>query len=139
MARATTAEAKRRSLHLAIDAYERGMAIDLNDYYPSSNLPRLYRLRGDADDELRAAETATIAMASCRASLARNVDDPWARLTLLGAASDVGDVAQAREQLDEIRMRGVMRVNLEATIPDLELSQGLHSSPEIRARLEEAL
>jgi hypothetical protein len=38
----------------SIDAYERGMEFDLNQYYCSSNLPRLYKVRkGKGDDEPR--------------------------------------------------------------------------------------
>jgi hypothetical protein len=33
---------RRRYLDRAISSYERGMMADLNDYYPTSNLPRLY-------------------------------------------------------------------------------------------------
>jgi hypothetical protein len=45
---------KRRYLGKAIESYEKGMQLDLNDYYPTSNLPRLYRARGDEDDLIRA-------------------------------------------------------------------------------------
>lgn len=37
---------KARFLNRAIEQYELGMRADLNNYYPSSNLPRLYRARG---------------------------------------------------------------------------------------------
>jgi tetratricopeptide repeat protein len=50
---------RRHYLELAIAAYERGTAEDLNDYYLSSNLPRLYRRRADPGDEERAAEAAS--------------------------------------------------------------------------------
>jgi tetratricopeptide (TPR) repeat protein len=51
---------KSRLLSKAIESYERGMHLDLNDYYSPSNLPRLYRQRnrkGD-DDRARAAAAA---------------------------------------------------------------------------------
>src|SRR5690242_10342802 len=38
----------------AIDCYERGMELNLNEYYCSSNLPRLYRTRARSGDEERA-------------------------------------------------------------------------------------
>lgn len=41
-------------LNRAIEHYERGMMLDLNDYYPSCNLPRLYRERGAEGDPDRA-------------------------------------------------------------------------------------
>src|SRR5262245_45987697 len=42
---AVTAEEKTMYLNKAIQHYERGMELDLNEYYCSSNLPRLYRRR----------------------------------------------------------------------------------------------
>ena len=50
----TDAGEKRRFLSAAIKAYDNGMQLDLNDYYPSSNLPRLYRQRGSRGDDERA-------------------------------------------------------------------------------------
>ncbi len=47
-------EDKAEFLNTAIEAYERGMEIDLNQYYCASNLPRLYRQRKRKGDELRA-------------------------------------------------------------------------------------
>ena len=44
-------EDKAELLNSAIDAYERGMELDLNQYYCSSNLPRLYRQRKLDGDE----------------------------------------------------------------------------------------
>jgi len=42
---------QRNLLARCIGAYERGMDIDLNEYYCSSNLPRLYRQRNQKGDE----------------------------------------------------------------------------------------
>jgi tetratricopeptide (TPR) repeat protein len=50
--------AYRDYLDRAIEHYERGMRLDLNDFYPSSNLPRLYKERGEEGDEHSAAVTA---------------------------------------------------------------------------------
>ena len=44
---------KGQYLSEAIKHYERGMKLDLNDYYPSCNLPRLYRARGRSGDDDR--------------------------------------------------------------------------------------
>ena len=64
------------------------MRIDLNDYYPTSNLPRLYRLRGGEGDEQKAVVAATVTVAACERSVALAKDDEWTRKTLLGAAFD---------------------------------------------------
>ena len=73
---AATTEAERaRYLDLAIDAYEQGMRFDLNDYYPTSNLPRLYRLRGGEGDEQKAVVAAMVTVAACERGVG------WARTT----------------------------------------------------------
>jgi hypothetical protein len=136
MRAASDPAAKRRLLGKAIAAYERGMALDLNDYYPASNLPRLYRLRAGTDDERRAKDAATVATVACQASLTRNPDDPWARPTLLGAAFDTGDLARASELIETIRDEGTIRWNLETTIDDLADSLRLHTDASVRAGLE---
>jgi hypothetical protein len=91
---ATEANDKARylDLDLAIREYDRGMKLDLNDYYPSSNLPRLYRLRNRSGDDDHARVAAAIAMVACERSLARNPDDEWAKSTLLGMSFEAGDV-----------------------------------------------
>lgn len=130
---------RHKFLEKAIDAYERGMALDLNDYYPSSNLPRLYRLRRREGDEKRAVDVATVAMVACRASMARNLDDEWARPTLLGAAFDSGDVEQARELVEQIRQEDITPWKVESTIKDLAHSLSLHEQPEVRTELDKLL
>src|ERR1017187_5725043 len=52
-------------LSRAIDEYETGMKLDLNDYYPSSNLARLYRTRGRKGDEDRARVSAAVTLIAC--------------------------------------------------------------------------
>jgi hypothetical protein len=88
MTRSTDPLECRRYLDRAIAAYERGMAEDLNDYYPSSNLPRLYRRRGDPGDEQKALEVVAVVTAACRRALTRDPQDEWVVLTLLGATFD---------------------------------------------------
>jgi hypothetical protein len=129
-----------RSLYLerAIAAYERGMAEDLNDYYPSSNLPRLYRQRGNAGDEQKALDVAAVVVAACRRAMARDPQDEWAVLTLLGAAFDRGDGAEARVLATQIERSGPAGFHLETTVADLETSCALQP-PDVRAELIEVL
>ncbi len=109
-------------LNKAIANYERGMMLDLNDYYPSSNLPRLYRERGQQEDEEKAARAAKIAVLACERSRKKNPDDPWIPPTLLGAAFDAGDVASARRLLDEMNEHGTAAFHIDTTISDLRRS-----------------
>src|SRR5262249_3323412 len=62
---ATDEADKRRYLNEAIRHYERGMMLDLNDFYPSSNLPRLYRARGSAADVEKARAVAQAVYFAC--------------------------------------------------------------------------
>ncbi|PRX52740.1 uncharacterized protein DUF4071 [Nonomuraea fuscirosea] len=132
-------ETSRDYLDQAIAAYERGMTLDLNDYYPASNLPRLYRLRGGRGDEERAAEVATIVLAACQAGVEHRPWDDWALPTRLGAAFDKGDVELARDLAAQIRRRGITDKQLKTTIRDLELSLSLQKRRRVRAGLRGVL
>jgi len=90
---------RHRYVDQAIRIYERGMTADLNDYYPASNLPRLYRKRGREGDEKLAAVAEVVTMAASQRALARKTADEWVRPTLLGLAFDRGDVARAQQLL----------------------------------------
>jgi hypothetical protein len=139
MRRAGDPTARRRYLERAIDAYERGMVLDLNDYYPAGNLPRLYRTRAGEGDEKRAAETAVVAMTACRASIERHPQDPWVRPALVGAAFDAGDVEEAARLLDRITVDGFAQWQLETTVDDLRDSIRLHEDPVVRSELSRIL
>ena len=128
-----------RYLDLAIEAYEKGMILDLNDYYPTCNLPRLYRLRGREGDEHKAVAAATITAAASQRSITLGQDDIWVRQTLLGAAFDAGDVAEATRLLLDIRTEGPARWQLESTLGDLRVSLSLQQDPAIKAELSHVL
>ncbi len=120
----------------AIKHYERGMKLDLNDYYPSSNLPRLYRARARVGDEDRARAAATVARMACQRSLDRQSSDEWARPTLLGMAFDSGDVTTAEQLCDQVRDEGAALWKLETTLNDLKQSAAQTKDPATRAGLE---
>jgi tetratricopeptide (TPR) repeat protein len=106
----------------AICHYEQGMLLDLNNYYPSSNLPRLYRERGDEGDAERAGVAAQVAMMACERARARNAQDEWLNPTLLGLAFDAGDVAAAKRCVKLVRRDGPAAWKLETTLDDLDRS-----------------
>jgi hypothetical protein len=108
----------------AIEHYERGMQLDLNEYYPSSNLRRLYRLRGEPGDAERANVAATVALAACERARQRNPNDEWVRPTLLGLMFDDGKFSDAQKVLAEIKREGHAKWKLETTLKDLERSLG---------------
>ncbi len=70
-AKAATPADRQMYLSKSIDACERGMELDLNQYYCASNLPRLYKARKRKGDEERA-----IGVNACRRRL-RAGEEAW--------------------------------------------------------------
>jgi hypothetical protein len=126
---------KRRFLDLAIKSYELGMRADLNDYYPTSNLPRLYRQRGRDGDERRAIETEIVAMAGCLRAVETGRDDEWTRPTLLGLAFDRGDLSAIGELVERIEVERAPDWHMVTTIADLQKTTAT-SPASIRSQLE---
>jgi tetratricopeptide (TPR) repeat protein len=122
--------AKGDYLNRAIEHYDRGMRLDLNDYYPPSNLPRLLRLRARSEDEERAAAAVQVTKIACERALQRNPKDDWALLTLLGAAFDAGDVKAATRLYEKIADDGPPAWKLQTTLDDLRLSIQLQQDPQ---------
>ena len=128
-----------RYLDQAIDHYERGMRLDLNDYYPTCNLPRLYRERNEDGDPEKAGFAWQLARHACERARERNPGDDWVRPTLLGLAFDEGDVATAKSCLKEVEREGPAKWKLETTITDLERSVQQQSDPQRRQALTDLL
>lgn len=121
-------------LDRAIEQYDLGMRLDLNDFYPASNLPRLLRIRGDEGDEERARTASAVARTAAERSRERG-DNPWARQTLLGLVFDEGNVAEARRLYKEVSREGAASWQIETTVDDLEHSARLAADPEAQAQL----
>ena len=138
--RAAQADAdKARYLGKAITHYDRGMMLDLNDYYPSCNLPQLYRERGRRGDDERARAAATVARLACDRAIARGADDVWTRPTLLGLAFYAGDVDAIDELCDRIATEGIAAWVLETTLADLTEIVRTTPDPAIKTELDRAL
>ena len=116
VAAAATPGDRQQALARAIECYERGMDLDLNDYYCSSNLPSLYRMRNRKGDEERAQSVLKLVIAACERARRRGAIDPWLRSTLLVAAFDAGDAAKAEELADEVENEGAARWQLESVL-----------------------
>jgi hypothetical protein len=132
---ATTPEEQRLYLNKSIEHYERGMDLDLNDYYCSCNLPRLYRQRNRRGDEERAQTVLKIVIAACERAKRRGNTDEWLRPTLLGAAFDAGDPEKAEELAEEVAAEGATRWKLDSVLNDLEASITHVGDNERRERL----
>jgi len=128
-----------RYLDLAIEHYDLGMKLDLNDYYPASNLARLLRARGEEGDEERARAAAFVTLVACERAKARNPRDEWLNPTLLGAAFDAGDALTAERLYNQIRKEDPAAWKMDTTIQDLETSIALQRDEAVREKLTATL
>lgn len=118
---------KTQYLDLAIEAYDAGMKLDLNDYYPSSNLARLYRVRGEEGDEDSARMAASVTTIACQRASLKKSNDEWLKATLLGAAFDAGDASTAAKLAKDVRREGPAAWKLQTTLDDCRRAIGFHS------------
>ncbi|MGA7054307.1 MAG: TRAFs-binding domain-containing protein [Mycobacterium sp.] len=139
MRNADTPQQKRSHLNKAIESYEKGMRLDLNDYYPATNLPRLYRQRGSDDDLRRAGEAAVIATEACRRAVSLGLSDEWTKSTLLGMAFYRGDVVDAEQLKSRVEDEGPGAWQLDSTLRDLGTDVEQQDDPAIREALSEIL
>jgi hypothetical protein len=124
-----------KNLSAAINAYDKGMRADLNDYYPSSNLPLLYRMRARKGDEENANIAATVALMACERSRTNNPSDQWAIPTLTVMAFASGSVDKAEDLYNEMMDNGAQAFALETTIPDLEQAVSLIKDTAVASNL----
>ena len=132
---ATTPAEKLQCLSKAIDSYERGMELDLNQYYCSCNLPRLYRQRRRKGDEERAKSVSNIVVAACERARKRGAADEWLRPTLLGASFDSADCDKAEELAEDVAAEGAVKWKLDTILADLESSVTLVEDKACQDRL----
>ncbi len=135
LAKAATPGERLMYLNKSIDSYERGMELDLNEYYCSSNLPRLYLVRKRKGDDQRAESVSTLVVAACERAKKRGVADEWLRATLLGAAFDSGDPDKAEELAADVAAEGAARWKLDSTLADLGASVALVEDKDRKDRL----
>jgi hypothetical protein len=127
------------SLNKAIDAYEHGMELDLNQYYCSCNLPRLYRQRKRKGDEMRALNVAPVVLAACEVARKHGRQDEWLNATLLGAAFDAHDCDRADELATEVASQGAATWQIDSMLGDLMLSVSQTEDKDARGRLQTIL
>jgi tetratricopeptide (TPR) repeat protein len=126
-------------LDRAIEHYERGMLLDLNQYYCSSNLPRLLRTRNEPGDEDRARATAHAVLLACERARATGGGDEWLNPTLLGSAFDAGDLSAIASLTRKVRAEGHATWKLKTTIQDIRTAIALHADARLQGELINAL
>lgn len=110
---------EKRYLAAAIKHYERGTLLDPRNYFPSCNLPGLYRERGAKGDEGKAIAMAAVARTACESALLRGSQDEWLKSTQLGMAFAEGNLDRAEELAGEVESEQAVGWKLETTLADL--------------------
>jgi hypothetical protein len=105
-------------LEKAIENYETGRKLDLNEYYAASNLPILLRMRGGPGDSDQAARIGVSVVLACERAIERKTSDEWVYPTLLVAAFNAGDRKKA-EGLAPLVRRERTKWKLDTTLADL--------------------
>ena len=136
---ANNESARRRYLDKAIEHYERGMMLDLNDFFPASNLPVLLKTRGSPGDVERASAINSLVQIACEAVAMRKVDNEWTKATLLCAAFYDGDVTKAEGLAAAIQREAPAVWKHKATMGTLERIVGLTTDDRIKSGLNEIL
>ncbi len=126
-------------LDRAIEHYDRGMKLDLNQYYCASNLPRLLRTRNEPGDDERATSVAHVVRLACERAKVLGGRDEWLNATLLGSAFDAGDLAMIESLIRNVRAEGHAGWKLGTTIEDIESSIILHNDLNLKEELLIAL
>ncbi|WP_168788296.1 hypothetical protein [Paraburkholderia aromaticivorans] len=111
------------------------MDLDLNEYYCSSNLARLYRERNGDGDLKRAHSASVLASAACDRTFRRGVTDEWLRPTWLALAFDDGDADLAEDLAKKVAKEDVTRWKIKSVPCDLRVSTRLVADDARRARL----
>lgn len=132
---AATPADRQQALARSIEHYERGMELDLNDYYCASNLPSLYRARNRKGDEERAQSVLRMVIVACERARRRGAIDPWLKATLLVAAFDAGDADKAEELADEVEDEDSAKWQLSSVLSASESSLQNLKDDTTKARL----
>jgi tetratricopeptide (TPR) repeat protein len=136
---ANDANARHRYLDKAIEHYERGMMLDLNDFFPASNLPVLLKTRAAPGDAERASAINNLVKIACEAVAMRKTDNEWTKATLLCAAFCEGDVDTAKSLAAAIQREAPAVWKHKTTMETLERIVGLTTDDRIKSGLNEII
>ena len=114
-----TEEAK-KLLNKSIKAYHNGMMQDLNDYYPTCNLPFLLKQRKQPGDIELAKFASLLAVKGCERAMELGIADEWVPATLLTCAFSSEDVVEARKWVDSVTEDNHSEWKLKSTVETIE-------------------
>jgi MAP3K TRAFs-binding domain len=111
---------ERHFLNKAIEAYTQGMHQDLNDYYPTCNLPQLLKARGNPEDLVMAKFAARLTIQACERAIDLKQNNEWTKATLLGAAFDTEDLNEANRWVKAVEADSSLDWHLDTLLSDLK-------------------
>jgi len=126
-------------LEQAIEHYERGMLLDLNDFFPSCNLPLLLKLRDEEGDAERARSISALVQLACERALMLKVNDPWIKPTLLDAAFLSEDVQTVDRYFKKVVREGAVEWRIDSLLTNLRMGVKLIQRVEVRQKFEELI
>ena len=112
------------------------MAQDLNDYYPTCNLPPLLRRRNQTGDEELAKFAARLTVVQCERAKALGVEDEWLNPTLLTNAFSAGDFDEAEKWVGIVELESPAQWKLDSTITTIEGCVKSIESPELNTKFQ---
>ena len=112
---------KQLALKAAIQHYEKGFKLDLNDYGCARNLLVLYPLRNQDGDADAAANMAAHILYVCDHKELLNTHDKWVPAARLLVAFHAQNIYQARSLADSVALAGLANWELALCIEFLEL------------------
>jgi hypothetical protein len=124
-----------RFLNKAIESYELGMQQDLNDYYPTGNLPVLLRQRNRPGDIERAKFAAALTVAACQRQIQLGIADEWVPPTLLAHAFATENVSTAAVWADTVNDENHSKWKLDSTINDIRVAISLVTDSDTKNQL----
>ena len=93
---------------------------DLNDYYPTCNLPFLLKQRKDPGDIESAKFAASLAVKGCERAMELGIADEWVPATLLTCAFASEDLEEAKKWTEAITQDNQAEWKLKSTVETIE-------------------
>ncbi len=134
------AEHAKKFLNKSIKAYHSGMMQDLNDYYPTCNLPFLLKQRRQPGDIELAKFASLLAVKGCERAMELGIADEWVPQTLLTCAFSSEDLVEASRWTEVVTDDNHAEWKLKSTVEtieeQLELTQEKDILDELRSLVE---
>ena len=126
-------------LNKSIEAYQKGMMQDLNDYYPACNLPFLLRQRKDPGDTELAKFASLLAVKGCERAIELGIANEWVPATLLTCAFASEDIVEAKRWTEAVTNDNQAEWKLKSTLETIGGQIALVSDQDLAMQLKQLL